>query len=140
MEHLPEFISNNLFLFIAFIAVLMLTIRAEFAHQSGKAIELSPMQATRYMNNEGAVVIDVNEVADFEKGHISTAMNIPFADLSDKLTDLQKYKDKAVLTYCKDGKRSSRACKLLKQSNFSNVHVISGGLHNWLESKLPVIK
>lgn len=140
MEHLPEFFANNLFLCVAFIIVLMLTVRAEFLHQSGKMNELSPMQATRLMNNENAVVIDVSEAADFKNGHIKNAINVPIKELKNKLSDLQKYSDKAVLMICKSGNQSSRACKVLKQSKFSNVHNISGGLHNWMESNLPVVK
>ena len=140
MEHLPEFFANNLFLCIAFIVVLMLTVRAEFAHQTSRTNEMSPMQATRFMNNENAVVIDVSEATDFEKGHIKTAINVPIKEFETRLSELQKYSDKAVLTYCRSGQQSIRACKLLKKSNFSNVHNISGGLRNWTEANLPTIK
>ena len=140
MEHLPEFFANNLFLCIAFIVVLMLTVRAEFAHQTSRTNEMSPMQATRFMNNENAVVIDVSEATDFEKGHIKTAINVPIKEFETRLSELKKYSDKAVLTYCRSGQQSIRACKLLKKSNFSNVHNISGGLRNWTEANLPTIK
>ena len=140
MEHLPEFFANNLFLCIAFIIVLTLTVRAEFAHQISKTSAMSPMQATRYMNNENAVVIDVSEAGDFEKGHIKNAINVPIKELESKLSELQQHSDKAVLTYCRSGQQSIRACKVLKKSNFSNVHTISGGLKNWTEANLPTIK
>lgn len=140
MEHLPEFFANNMFLCVAFLIVLVLTIRAELFHQSSKANELSPMQAIRVMNNEDAIIIDVSDAADFESGHITNAINVPLAELSNKLPDLQQYKDKAVLAYCKSGKQSNRACGVLKKSDFKKVHNISGGLHNWLESNLPIIK
>ena len=140
MEHLPEFFANNIFLCSAFIIVLMLTVRAEFAHQSNRANDMNPMQATRFMNNENAVVIDVSDTTEFEKGHINNAINIPMKELPDKLPDLQKYSDKAVLTYCKSGNQSTRACKILKRANFSNVHNLAGGINNWVESNLPVTK
>jgi rhodanese-related sulfurtransferase len=140
MEHLPEFFANNLFLCVAFIIVLILTVRAEFVHRANQANQMSPMQATRFMNNENAVVIDVSEVADYENGHINKAINIPMKELPNKLSDLQQYSDKAVLAYCKNGHQSVRACKVLKQSKFSNVHNISGGLQNWVESNLPITK
>ena len=140
MEHLPEFFTNNSFLIIAFAVVLIMTIRAEMLHQSGKMNDLSPMQATRVMNNESAIIIDVSEAADFASGHIKDAINVPMKELSNKISDLQKYSEKAVLTVCKNGQQSVRACKMLKQSKFSNVHNISGGLRNWLEANLPIIK
>lgn len=140
MEHLPEFFANNSFLSIAFIIVLMLTVRAEFLHQSGKMNELSPMQATRLMNNDNAVIIDVSEAAEYKNGHIKNAINVPIKELKNKLPDLHKYSDRAVLIVCKNGNQSNRACQVLKQSKFSNVHNISGGLHNWMESNLPIVK
>jgi len=140
MEHLPEFIANNMFLCAAFFIVLVLTVRAELHHQASKASELSPTQAIRIMNNETAVIIDVSDEVDYEGAHIKNAINVPIKELPDRLADLQKYKDKAVLTCCKDGKQSNRACKSLKQSDFKNVHSISGGLVNWSESNLPVIR
>ena len=140
MEHLPEFFANNLFLCIAFIVVLILTVRAEFAHQTSRTNEMSPMQATRFMNNENAVVIDVSEAADFEKAHIKTAINVPIKEFETRLSELQKYSDKAVLTCCRSGQQSIRACKLLKKSKFSNVYNISGGLRSWTEANLPTIK
>ena len=140
MEQLPEFFANNLFLCIAFIIVVMLTISAEFVHQISRTSEMSPMQATRFMNNENAVVIDVSEAGDFEKGHIKNAINVPIKDLQSKLSELQQYSDKAVLTYCRSGQQSIRACRVLKKSNFNNVHNISGGLKNWTEANLPTIK
>ena len=140
MEHFPEFFANNSFLIIAFAVVLLLTVRAEFMHQSSKTNELSPLQATRLMNNENAVIIDVSETADYKNGHIKGAINVPMKELKSKLSELQKYSDKAVLAVCKSGNQSIRACKVLKQSKFSNVHNVSGGLHNWVESNLPVVK
>jgi len=140
MEHLPAFFANNLFLCVAFLVVLVMTIRAEFLHQFNKANDLSPLQATRFMNSENAVVIDVNDAATFDSGHIKQAINVPMTELTNKLADLQKYQDKAVLTCCKQGNQSGRACKILKKSGFTNVYNISGGLQNWLEANLPVTK
>ena len=140
MDYLPTFFANNLFLCSAFIVVLVMTIRAEILHQSNKANDLSPLQATRFMNNENAIVIDVNDSKEFESGHIKSAINVPMAELSSKMSDLEKYKNKAVLTCCKHGNQSSRACKQLRKSGFNNTFNISGGLHSWLEANLPVTK
>lgn len=140
MEHFPEFFANNLFLCIAFIVILMLTIRAEVQHQSSSAFEMSPLQATRLMNNENAVVVDVSDAKDYAGGHIKNAINIPLKELKNKLSELQKYRDKEILTCCQRGNQSMQACKVLKQSDFNNVHNISGGIHNWLELNLPTVK
>jgi rhodanese-related sulfurtransferase len=140
MEHLTEFIGNHIFLWGALAAVLALLIKAEFEHQSGKANQLNPTNAIRVMNNEDALVLDVRESAEFGKGHIKSAKNVPFVTLKDKLKDFAKYKETAVLAYCNTGSVSNKACKILQKEGFTNVHNIAGGINSWLDAKLPVTK
>lgn len=140
MEHLSEFISNNIFLCGGLVVVLILLIKTEFEHQSGKASQLNPVNAIRVMNNEEALVLDVRDSAEFGKGHIKDAKNIPFSSLKDKLKSLAKHKDKAVLAYCNNGAVSNKACKVLQREGFTNVHNIAGGINSWLDAKLPVTK
>jgi rhodanese-related sulfurtransferase len=140
MEHLTEFIGNHIFLWGALAAVLVLLIKAEFEHQSGKANQLNPVNAIRVMNNEDALVLDVRESAEFGKGHIKSAKNVPFASLKDKLKDFAKHKETAVLAYCNTGAVSNKACKVLQQEGFTKVHNIAGGINSWLDAKLPVTK
>ena len=94
MEHLSEFIGNHIFLWGALAAVLVLLIKTELEHQSGKANQLNPMNAIRVMNNDDALVLDVRETADFGKGHIKNAKNMPLSSLKDKLKGITKYKNK----------------------------------------------
>ena len=140
MEHLSEFISNHIFLWGALAAVLVLLIKSEYEHQSGRATQLNPVNAIRVMNNEDALVLDVRESSEFGKGHIKGAKNIPFSSLKDKLMDIKKYKDAAVLAYCNSGAVSNKACKVLQKEGFTNVHNIAGGINSWLDAKLPITK
>lgn len=140
MEHLSEFIGNHIFLWGALVAVLILLVKSEIEHQSGKSNQLNPMNATRMMNNEDALVLDVRETADFGKGHIKSAKNMPFSSLKAKLKDITKYKNAAVLAYCNTGAVSNKACKVLRNEGFTNVHDIAGGINSWLEAKLPTTK
>ena len=140
MEHLSEFIGNHIFLWGGLVAVLILLIKSEIEHQGGKANQLNAVNAIRVMNNEDALVLDVRETADFSKGHIKNAKNMPISSLKDKLKDIVKYKNDAVLAYCNTGAVSNKACKVLQREGFTNVHNISGGINSWLEAKLPTTK
>lgn len=140
MEQFIEFASNHLLLVGAFVVVLALVIKAEFDHQSGRANQMDPTAAIRLMNNEHAVVLDVREVADFSKGHIKNARNVPMSSLRSQLDSLAKHKDKPVLAYCRSGNQSGRACRMLKRSGFSNVHNLAGGVLNWQDANLPLTK
>jgi rhodanese-related sulfurtransferase len=140
MEQLIEFAGNHLFLVGAFVVVLALVIKAEFEHQSGKANQMDPTAAIRLMNNDEAIVLDVREAADFNNGHIKNAKNIPFTSLKSQLDSLINDKNKPVLAYCRSGNVSGKACRILKNSGFSNVHNLSGGILNWQEANLPLTK
>ena len=140
MEQLIEFAGNHLFLVGAFVVVLALVIKAEYEHQSGRANQLDPTAAIRLMNNDEAVVLDVREAADFNKGHIKNAKNIPFTSLKGQLENLQKDREKPVLAYCRSGNVSGKACRILKGSGFSNVHNLAGGILSWQDANLPLTK
>ena len=138
MEQFIEFANNHLLLVGAFVVVLALVIKAEFDHQSGKANQMDPTAAIRLMNNEHAVVLDVREATDFNKGHIKNAKNVPMSSLKGQLESLAKHKDKPVLAYCRSGNQSGRACRMLKRSGFSNVHNLAGGILSWQDANLPL--
>jgi rhodanese-related sulfurtransferase len=140
MEQLIEFAGNHLFMVGAFVVVLMLVIKAEYEHQSGRANLLEPTAAIRLMNNDDAVVIDVREAADFSNGHINKAKNLPMSTFKSQLDNLEKHKDKPVLMYCRSGNQSGKACRVLKKSGFSNVHNLSGGVLAWQDANLPLTK
>ena len=138
MEHLLEFIVNNPFLWGALAVVLVMLIKSEYDHQTNRANQLNPVNATRLMNNhEDAVVLDVRESSDFSKGHIKNAKNVPLSKLKERIDEISKNKETPVLAYCNSGNISNRACRLLQQAGFSSVHNITGGLNGWVDAKLP---
>ncbi len=140
MEQLIEFAGNHLFLVGAFVVVLGLVIKSEYDHQTGKANQLDPTAAIRLMNGDDAVVVDVREASDFNKGHIKDAKNIPMSSLKDQLDGVAKSRDKPVLMYCRSGNISGKACRVLKRAGFTNVHNLAGGVLGWQDANLPLTK
>ena len=138
MQQMFEFVGNHPYLWMALAAVLVMLIKAEYESRSNQSIHVNPTNAIRLMNNhDDALIIDVRTSAEFGKGHIRGASNIPISSFKDKLDSLKKNKDSVVLAYCNSGASSNRACRLLKQAGFNNVHNIAGGINGWLEAKLP---
>ena len=140
MQQLFEFVGNHPYLWIGLVAVLGMLIKAEFDSRMGAPIHLNAMNAIRLINNnDDALVIDVRESDAFKKGHIKGAINLPLSSIKEKIGELAaQNKDSAVLAYCNSGATSTRACRLLAQAGFSNVHNIAGGINGWLDAKLPV--
>ncbi len=140
MEHLPEFISNNLLLVGALLVVLAMLIKAEYEHQTSRGSQVSPVNAVRVMNQEAAVVLDVRTEAEFNGGHIKGAINLPMSAFNKRLIELEKHKANTILAYCNSGHQSARACRILLKSGFTKVQNISGGVHGWQDANLPLTK
>ena len=139
MDQLTEFVTNNLLLFAALLGVLVMLIKAELDHQTNKGLFITPAVAIRLMNNEDDVlIIDTRNTADFDKGHIKGAKNIPLADLNSKLSQYSDYKSKSVLVYCNSGNTATRAIKLLKAAGFEKVNNLDGGIAAWKEANMPL--
>jgi len=73
---------------------------------------------------EGAFLLDVRTVPEFERGHIQGAANIPIDEVRDRLHELPG--DRLLLAYCLTGIRSYFVCRTLKQYGFQ-VRNLSGG-------------
>ncbi|MEL6711146.1 MAG: rhodanese-like domain-containing protein, partial [Pseudomonadota bacterium] len=110
MEQYLEFASNHLWLVAAFVAVSAALAWNLISHGRDKQT-IGPQEATRLINREQAVVVDVRPVNDFKTGYIINAHNIPSNGLKDQLKVLQKYRNKPIIAVCRSGMTSATACK-----------------------------
>ncbi len=140
MERLPEFIANNLILVILFVSILALLMWNIFGTTMSGITQLVPMEATRLLNHEKAILIDIRASADFSAGHILSARNIPGAELEDRKKELQKYKNAPVILYCNRGADSMKAGRILKYAGYTKVYLLKGGLESWRSANLPITR
>ena len=101
---------------------------------------VTPHEAVMLINHTQALVLDVRENAEFAMGHIVDARHIPLNQLEGRLSELQKWKEKPIVVNCQGGKRSARACAVLRKNGFTNVSNLTGGMTAWQSAKLPVSK
>jgi len=97
------------------------------------------LKATRLFNDD-ALILDVREDKEYAAGHIPKAKHIPLGNLSSRIHELDKYKNKPILVSCRSGQRSARACGMLKKAGFETVFNQSGGIIAWERANLPVEK
>lgn len=62
---------------------------------------------------EGAIVLDVRSVGEYQSGHVKGSMHVPLPQLSKKINAVKKRK-KTVITVCASGMRSGKAAKVLR--------------------------
>lgn len=81
--------------------------------------------------------VDVRTVAEFSEGHIPGSININVLDTRFALmADVTLHKDQPVAIYCRSGRRSQKAAKILTEKGFSIIE-LDGGLNAWEKAGLP---
>lgn len=73
------------------------------------------------------IVLDVRTKAENKMGAIKGAINIPIDEIRERLSELEKFKDRKIIVYCATGYRSYIVTKLLSNLGFKNVYNLSGG-------------
>ena len=63
-------------------------------------------------------------------GAIPNTDCIPLQEIGQRLSELNDYKDKRIIVYCRSGNRSGKATKILKENGFAAVNLI-GGMNSW---------
>ncbi len=82
------------------------------------------VDALEHLGANGGVLLDVRTQAEFHRGHIDGAVNIPIDDLRGRLEEVPR--ERPVLVYCLTGIRSYYACRILRQAGH-DVRNLSGG-------------
>jgi rhodanese-related sulfurtransferase len=140
LAQISEFAMNHPYLVIAFAVLLALVFFNEMKIATQRFARLTPAAAVQLMNNEDVVVLDVRESAETIGGKIARAVQIPVSGVAKRIGELEKYKDKTMLVYCKTGARAGVACKELSKHGFDKIYSLNGGLTAWQEAHLPLSK
>lgn len=64
------------------------------------------------------LIIDVRDAKEFAAGHVPGAINIPIAELSKRIAEMNPPKDTVIVTVCERGGRSSRASLELQKLGY----------------------
>lgn len=136
MDRLFEFVVNHwelVGLFTFFVVALLW----DNNKRSGQSV--SPAGATLMINKENALILDIRESKDFSSGHLANAINIPYAKLAERMSELDKHKERPIILVCKTGQTVSVAGKMLREKGFNAVR-LSGGMMEWSNQNLPVVR
>jgi len=137
MNKFSLFISDN------FLAVLLLlsliTIFIIYERKKG-GTKLEPSEITRLINKENPYVYDLRSAAEFGAGSIAGAQNIQMTNLVKGDALFKATEEDCIILICKTGTNSSKAAGDLKKVGFLNINVLSGGMVNWTQSGLPLVK
>lgn len=131
-----QFLAEQWVLVAALAAVLTLLLLHE-TRKAGPALSIN--QAVQLVNTEGGVFLDIRDAAEYGRGHITDAKHIPAASLANRVSELEKFRDKPVIVVCKMGQSAGPATKTLRAQGFGKAQKLSGGMMEWDAQKLPVV-
>jgi len=100
-------------------------------------ITASDLNARR-ISGDAPVVIDVRTAEEFATGHIPGALNIPFDEVAERISEVDA--PNGVALYCMVGPRARKGETALLASGYVSVFHIDGGLAAWKAAGLPVEK
>jgi len=114
--------------------LLILASGAVFAEFKG---EMDQAQAQRTIAAGNIVAIDVRSPEEYNAGHVPGAINVPHNQIDNHLADIMHLKDKAVLLYCRSGRRAGFAESSLTELGFTQLYHLEGDMQGWSEKQLP---
>jgi rhodanese-related sulfurtransferase len=90
--------------------------------------------------NAGFVVLDIRTPQEFQDGHIEGAVNIDYYSPT-FVVDLDKLnKTKTYFVYCRTGRRSADAIRVMTQKGFKTIYKTTGDVVAWRAAGLPLVK
>jgi rhodanese-related sulfurtransferase len=94
--------------------------------------EISVKDAAALMKgNPRPVVIDVRELADYDKRHLPDAISVPFAEFKSRLESLKLPKIDPVILYGADDAHARDATRILYESGYQGALTLKGGIEAW---------
>ena len=132
-----EFLEKNWSLALVFVVSGAMLLWPLIKRRLSSTAQVSTLEATRLINSEDPLLLDVREPNEYNSGHLPDALHIPLSQIKDRADELAKYASRPVIVYCARGVRSSSAASALAKLGFARVLELRGGLQAWVDAGLP---
>ena len=132
---LINFLIEHYFLFLPLLITVFLLINAS-SKKGGKKI--TPQNLISLANDDNAFVIDLRDSEQFQSGHITGSINIPFLNLNKRSNEIPQDKE-AVILVCEMGSVSPNAGEILIKEGYKDLLILKGGINEWRLQNLPLV-
>ena len=82
------------------------------------------------LNNNDYYFLDVRTPIEHKEKSIPATQCIPVNEIEQRLGELEPYRNKKIIVYCRSGNRSIRATEILIESGFDAINLL-GGMNHW---------
>ena len=84
-------------------------------------------------------ILDVRTPEEYAAGHIEGAVNIPYTELEDRVSELGIELGEEMVVYCRSGRRAGIAEAALSELGYSNLRDLDGHINGWTEAGHPLV-
>ncbi len=102
--------------------------------------ELSAAEAKELVEGRDVLVLDVRTPREYYAGHLKDAKLIPVQQLAQRIPEIEGFKDKEILLYCRSGNRSTVAAEILRRSGFQKLYNMRPGMRGWLQEGYETVR
>jgi len=121
--------GNNMKLLL--IGIVAISIIYFFTSQSSQGTpSISSASAQSLLDDEDYIFLDVRTLAEHENLSIPNTSVIPIEELANRVDELEKYKDKKIILYCRSGNRSGTGTTMLRELGYDAIN-LTGGMNQW---------
>ncbi|MBX3661384.1 MAG: rhodanese-like domain-containing protein [Burkholderiales bacterium] len=100
--------------------------------------EVSALEAVQLINRKDALVVDVRDTGEYEAGHVAGARHVPEKQLTERLRELEKFRERPIIVTCRSGTRSQVAVQVLRRNGFNEAVNLRGGIGAWEQAGMPL--
>ena len=86
--------------------------------------------AINLLDNDAYYFLDVRTAEEHKIKSIPDTDCIPVQEIERRIVELNKYRDKKIIVYCRSGNRSETATKILNKNGFKAYNML-GGMNDW---------
>ena len=106
--------------------IILFFLNSIFSQQQIFDIDYKKM--SEIIENESNVVVDVRTADEFNSFRIKNSINIDYYS-KNFLDSISSYKEKKnIILYCRSGRRSYYAAKLMQEKGFNKIYNLKGGV------------
>lgn len=83
-------------------------------------------------SEEDFLLLDIRTKEEFMESKIDGAVNVPLSELLFNMDEIEDYKDRKIVIYCRSGHRSITACNLLAMEGFNDLYNLEKGIIDYV--------
>jgi rhodanese-related sulfurtransferase len=129
------------YFFFALIVLLVSIVGFSMFQQSPTVPTITIQETFERLKSDSTILLlDVRTPQEWHSatGRLHGAMLIPVQELESRLSELEPYRNKTIIAYCRSGNRSGTAARILNQHGFKAYNML-GGMIQWNRENLPVV-